>query len=195
MAEALAFWEITYDDIDEVAALVADAFIGCLGLFDACGKCGDRRLDGGVCEVGVANDDRGGAGAESLQGDAPRARRGEHRLLGEAVGEVQHDVQTGGGAVDGDLGELGGERGQQFVALAPVSSALAAQVTVELSALDQIGQRELSEWCRHSSAHSLAVGDWLHKVRWECQPAKANRWGQCLARRSAVHDALGRETL
>jgi len=39
---------------------------------------------------------------------------------------VQYDVQTGGGAVDGHLGQLGGERGQQLVSLAAVSTALAA---------------------------------------------------------------------
>jgi hypothetical protein len=108
---------------------------------------------------------------------------------------VQHDVKTGGGAVDGNLGQLGGDRGQQFVTLAVVAAALAAQMTVEFTALDQISQRELSERRWHSPTHSLTVGDWLREVLWEGQPAEADRWSQCLARRAAVHDALGRETL
>jgi len=47
-------------------------------------------------------------------------------------------------------------------------------VPIEFSALDQVGQRELSERRWHSSTHSLTVGDWLHEVLWEGQPAKAN---------------------
>lgn len=71
-----------------------------LCLFDACRKHGHRRLDGGVGEVGVANDDCWVTGVEPLQDDAPRARRVEYRLLTEAVRKVEHDVQTGAGAVD-----------------------------------------------------------------------------------------------
>lgn len=143
-----------------------------LGLFDACRKCGYCWLYGDVSEVGVTDDDRWGISAEALQGDAPRARRVEHRPLTETVREVQHDVKTGGGAVDGNLGQLGGDRGQQFVTLAVVAAALAAQMTVEFTALDQISQRELSERRWHSPTHSLTVGDWLHEVLWEGQPAE-----------------------
>jgi hypothetical protein len=81
------------------------------GLFDACRKCGHCWLDGGVGEVGVTDDDRWGIGAEALQGDPPRACGVEHSLLAETVREEQHSVKTGGGAVDGNFGQLGGDRG------------------------------------------------------------------------------------
>ncbi len=64
-------------------------------------------------------------------------------MLVELCGESQHDVQAGGGAVDGHLRQPRGERGQQGVALMSVEPAPAAQVAVEVTALDQVGQHEL----------------------------------------------------
>jgi hypothetical protein len=73
----------------------------------------------------------------------PRERGGEHGVLVEVCGEAQHDVQAGGGAVDGHLRQPRGERGEQGVALTSVEPPPAAQVTVEVAALDQISQGEL----------------------------------------------------
>ena len=57
----------------------------------------------------------------------------------------------------GHLGQLLSERAEQCVALAAVAAALAAQVAVELAALDQLGKRELLQGRRHSASQSLRV--------------------------------------
>ena len=63
----------------------------------------------------------------------------------EFRGQPQEQVQAGGLAAGLDLGQVGGEGGEQPVAAGSVDRAYASQVSREGAAVEEAGERQLAE--------------------------------------------------
>jgi hypothetical protein len=82
-------------------------------------------------------------GAHRGEGDAAAVRLVEDRLFVVGPGQLDGRVQAGGDAADHGLGEGVGERLDQRGAARPVAGPHPAQVPVELTAGEEVGERVL----------------------------------------------------
>ena len=100
-------------------------------------------------------------------------------------------MQAGRHALDLEAGE----RGQQCVTAAPVGGAGAAQVAVELPALEERRERELLEHRRAEVGQPLLLRHRRAEPRGQRRPAEPQPGRERLRDRVHVHDVLGREAL
>ena len=86
--------------------------------------------------------------AEPVHDDPVRGQRGDDLGLGRAVLREVHDgVQAGGDAPDTDR-RHGAQRGHELVPPSPVAQPVAADVPVQPSGVDELGQRGLLDDAR-----------------------------------------------
>ena len=120
-------------------------------------------------------------------------------LLGERAlvdaGDLDGDVQAGGDALDRGVRELVGERLHERVAAGAVAAAHAAQVAVELAALEEVRERLLADPLGAHVGQVLLAADRLEQRRRDDEPAEPQRGRERLARRAGVGDAVGLEAL
>ena len=93
------------------------------------------------------------------------------------------------------LGELVGERLHERVAAGAVAAAHAAQVAVELAALEEVRERLLADPLGAHVGQVLLAADRLEQRRRDDEPAEPQRGRERLARRAGVGDAVGLEAL
>ena len=129
--------------------------------------------------------------AERVDGHAAR-RGGRHRLgLGEAGRQPREHVQAGRHTLDLEPGE----RREQRVAAPPVGRAGAAQVAVELAALEEGRQRELLEHRRAEVGEALLLDHGRDEPRRHRRPTHPQGGRERLGHRVHVHDVVGRDAL
>ena len=104
-------------------------------------------------------------------------------------------MEAGGDAGDSRLGEVCGERGVEGVAAAAVGGAHAAEVPVELAAVEKVGERELLETGGALVGEHLRLGDRVDEHVGEDEPAETKGRGEGLAQRAGVDDSIGVEAL
>jgi hypothetical protein len=98
-------------------------------------------------------------GAHRGEGNAPTVRLVEDRLFVVGPGQLDGRVQAGGDAADHGLGEGVGERLDQRGAARPVTGSHPAQVPVELTAGEEVGERVLLDAGGAQVGQALLVAD------------------------------------
>src|SRR5688500_13155541 len=87
------------------------------------------------------------------------------------------------------------ERCQECVATLTVDRAHPPKMSVELSAFDEVRERQLIESRRTLVGRLLRVGDRVNERRRDHEPPKPKPGREDLARRTDIDDAVGAETL
>ena len=129
--------------------------------------------------------------AEPVHHDPVGGQRGDDLGLGRAVLREVHDgVQAGGDAPDADR-RHGAQRGHELVPPSPVAQPVAADVPVQPSGVDELGQRGLLDDARLPVGQLLGRRHRLHQVGRQDHPPEAEPGRQALAGRADVDDVVG----
>jgi hypothetical protein len=128
----------------------------------------DAGADGGFGHLRVAEQEDwrplkgvGSVVGHRLELDAPVAGFLSDRLLVDAVGQLDGDMQPGGDAADSGFWERFGERVDERVTAAAVAGSHAAQVAVQLAAGQEVGERVLFDVGGPSVGEELLVANGL----------------------------------
>ena len=90
---------------------------------------------------------------------------------------------------------MAGQRGQERVPAMPVDLPHPPQVPVEITARDELGQRELLQRRRAAVGGDLRLRHGLGQVTRQDEPSQPQARCQRLACRPGVHDKLGSQSL
>ena len=109
--------------------------------------------------------------------------------------QLDGQVQAGGDAADGRLGEGVGQRRHEGLAAARVAKAHPPQVAVEVAARQELGERDLLDPGRPAVGQELLLAHRREQPRRHDEPAEPKRRRQRLARRAGVDHPIGLEPL
>src|SRR6185312_11501586 len=121
-------------------------------------------------------------GAEAGEADAAGLRLLEDTRLVEAGREQGDDVQAGRDSPDLEVRQLARERAHEHVPPPAVAKAHAAEMPVELAALEEVCERELLEPRRRDHRVEHLHRERAHQARGRDQPAEPKGRGKRLAR-------------
>src|SRR5262245_59535243 len=92
------------------------------------------------------------------------------------------------------LRQMGPECCHEPVPSAAIDQSGLSQVAIELSALEEVGQRQLLEHWRAAVRLQLGPRDFVDQVRWERHPSETQAGRQYLARGPQIHHAIGSQS-